>query len=218
MPRYMGQWFEIATFPNRFQARCEGDTSAFYERQPDASVKVVNRCRLEDGRMDEAVGVARQIGASSSPTLQVHFAPEKLHAGKAGRSTPTEDPFGGFQHDEYRLKAVKSRHEAVNRWPTRESSSVSERSPSWLSWSFAPWPRTCPCHGLSCCQPFLVDSQPWRLHRRSTMQVLAGGERTGRAPCQATTRRSRRPIPRPDRLQQVPGRRGDHEGHVPVGR
>lgn len=39
--------------------------------------------------------------------------PEKLHAGKAGQSTPIEDPFGGFQHDEYRLRAVESRHEAV---------------------------------------------------------------------------------------------------------
>jgi hypothetical protein len=47
--------------------------------------------------------------------------PEKLHAGKAGRSTPIEDPFGGFQHDEYRLKAVESRHEAVKKMAnTRE--------------------------------------------------------------------------------------------------
>jgi apolipoprotein D and lipocalin family protein len=78
LPRYMGQWFEIAKFPNRFQAKCAGDTSAHYELQPDATVKVVNRCRLEDGRMDEALGVARQVGTDSSPKLQVRFAPRWL--------------------------------------------------------------------------------------------------------------------------------------------
>lgn len=78
LQRYMGQWFELAKFPNRFQAKCVGDTSAQYELQPDATVKVINRCRLQDGRMDEAVGLARRMGAASSATLQVRFAPRWL--------------------------------------------------------------------------------------------------------------------------------------------
>jgi apolipoprotein D and lipocalin family protein len=75
VPRYMGTWYELAKLPNRFQAKCVGDTSAQYELQPGATVRVVNRCRLEDGRMDEAVGVARQLGGATSPKLQVRFAP-----------------------------------------------------------------------------------------------------------------------------------------------
>lgn len=78
LPRYMGQWFELAKFPNRFQAKCAGDTSARYALRPDATVEVVNRCRLADGRMDEATGVARQLGPASSPKLKVRFAPRWL--------------------------------------------------------------------------------------------------------------------------------------------
>lgn len=41
---------------------------------------------------------------------------EKLYAGEAGPATPEaaqQDPFGGFQRDDYRLKAVQSRNEAA---------------------------------------------------------------------------------------------------------
>lgn len=44
---------------------------------------------------------------------------EESHAGAAGPVTPVVaketalDPFGGFQRDDYRLKAVQSRHEAA---------------------------------------------------------------------------------------------------------
>ncbi|WP_232539946.1 lipocalin family protein [Azohydromonas aeria] len=78
VPRYMGPWFEIAKFPNRFQAKCVADTSARYALRPDGRVEVVNRCRLADGQIEEAVGVARQVGETSSPKLQVRFAPRWL--------------------------------------------------------------------------------------------------------------------------------------------
>lgn len=76
--RYMGKWHEIAKYPNRFQAKCVSDTSADYSLQPDGTVKVVNRCRLANGEMDEAVGTARQIGEATSPKLKVRFAPAWL--------------------------------------------------------------------------------------------------------------------------------------------
>ncbi len=38
--------------------------------------------------------------------------PKKTHAGAAGPVTPVVDPFGGFQRDDYRLKAMESQHEA----------------------------------------------------------------------------------------------------------
>jgi apolipoprotein D and lipocalin family protein len=38
-------------------------------------VQVVNRCRKENGDVDQAIGEARQIGAATSPKLQVRFAP-----------------------------------------------------------------------------------------------------------------------------------------------
>jgi apolipoprotein D and lipocalin family protein len=75
VPRYLGAWYEIAKYPNRFQKQCEGYTTAHYSLQPDRSIQVINRCRRADGRYDEAVGSARQLGPADSPRLQVRFAP-----------------------------------------------------------------------------------------------------------------------------------------------
>jgi apolipoprotein D and lipocalin family protein len=76
--RYMGRWYEIARYPNRFQRQCVGEASADYRQQPDDSLAVINRCRLADGRLDEAVGEARQLGGPASPRLRVRFAPAWL--------------------------------------------------------------------------------------------------------------------------------------------
>lgn len=78
VPRYMGVWYEIAKFPNRFQRKCVGDTSALYSLESAGRVRVLNRCRLADGQFDEALGEARQLGAETSPRLQVRFAPAWL--------------------------------------------------------------------------------------------------------------------------------------------
>lgn len=76
--RYMGTWYQIAHYPNRFQAKCVGETSATYSLTPSGTVSVLNRCRLADGRMNEALGEARQLGGPDSPRLQVRFAPAWL--------------------------------------------------------------------------------------------------------------------------------------------
>jgi apolipoprotein D and lipocalin family protein len=78
VPRYMGEWYEIAKFPNRFQKKCVANTVAQYTLLTSGRVRVTNRCRLANGEMDEAIGVARQIGAKNSPKLKVRFAPEWL--------------------------------------------------------------------------------------------------------------------------------------------
>ncbi len=75
--RYMGRWYEIAKFPNRFQRKCVADTSAEYRLLDEQRIRVVNRCRLSDGKMDEAIGLARQAGELPSQ-LKVRFAPAWL--------------------------------------------------------------------------------------------------------------------------------------------
>ena len=75
VPRYMGTWFEIAKFPNRFQSKCIAATTAEYSIKGDGMLQVTNRCRVEGGAMIEAVGAARQIGPATSPKLEVRFAP-----------------------------------------------------------------------------------------------------------------------------------------------
>jgi apolipoprotein D and lipocalin family protein len=81
VPPYMGTWYQVALFPNRFQAQCVSDTTATYRQLPDGSVEVANRCRTADGRLDEAMGRARPTGALRGTTLapaqlQVSFLPE----------------------------------------------------------------------------------------------------------------------------------------------
>jgi apolipoprotein D and lipocalin family protein len=78
VPRYMGNWYEIAKYPNWFQRKCVSDTKATYSLQTDGSVRVVNRCVMGDGQVNEAVGTARQIGEATSPKLEVRFAPAWL--------------------------------------------------------------------------------------------------------------------------------------------
>lgn len=56
---YLGTWYQVAWFPNRFQRQCVSDTRADYALRPDGTLRVVNRCRLADGRTDEADGIAR---------------------------------------------------------------------------------------------------------------------------------------------------------------
>lgn len=78
VPRYMGVWYEIAKFPNDFQKKCVGDTTAAYHLQDDGRVQVINRCRTAGNKFDVADGVARQLGGATSPKLKVRFAPAML--------------------------------------------------------------------------------------------------------------------------------------------
>ncbi|HEV2862409.1 MAG TPA: lipocalin family protein [Pyrinomonadaceae bacterium] len=79
LSRYAGRWYEVARLPNRFEEKCAGDVSAEYTPLADGRIKVVNRCRKQDGSMSQAEGVARpkdKSGANSR--LKVRFAPAFL--------------------------------------------------------------------------------------------------------------------------------------------
>jgi apolipoprotein D and lipocalin family protein len=75
IPRFMGTWYEIAKYPNKFQKQCVADTSAQYSLEPGGMVQVINRCRKLDGQVEQVIGEARQTGAKTSARLQVRFAP-----------------------------------------------------------------------------------------------------------------------------------------------
>jgi apolipoprotein D and lipocalin family protein len=76
--RYVGTWYEVAKYPNRFQKQCASHTRAQYLAQTDGSLQVVNRCVTREGETLEAIGQAHQVGGTSSPKLQVRFAPAWL--------------------------------------------------------------------------------------------------------------------------------------------
>lgn len=76
--RYMGTWFEIARYPNRFQKKCTGFVQADYSIRSDGNVRVLNSCRLANGELTKAEGVGKQVSESDSPKLKVRFAPAWL--------------------------------------------------------------------------------------------------------------------------------------------
>jgi len=84
VPSYMGTWYQVALFPNRFQKQCLSDTTAQYRQLDDGRIEVRNRCREADGRFSEALGIARTEnsrleGATLAPaTLAVSFLPAWL--------------------------------------------------------------------------------------------------------------------------------------------
>lgn len=78
LDRYLGDWFEIARFPNRFQQRCVSDVRASYARRDDGRLDVINRCRTAAAESIEARGVARIVDRTSSARLEVRFAPAAL--------------------------------------------------------------------------------------------------------------------------------------------
>lgn len=88
LTRYLGRWYQIAHYPNKFQAQCVSDTTADYRLLPHGRIEVINRCTTATGAPDEAVGEARlaqprwlgiPVGkVVSTAKLQVRFAPAVL--------------------------------------------------------------------------------------------------------------------------------------------
>lgn len=78
LDRYLGQWYEIARFPNRFQKKCAGEVRASYTKRSDGRIDVVNECRTVDGSETTAAGVARVVDETTRAKLKVRFAPVVL--------------------------------------------------------------------------------------------------------------------------------------------
>lgn len=73
LARYEGRWYEIARLDHRFE-RNMNDVSATYQRQPDGSVRVVNRGYDESKKeWREAVGKALFTGDPRTASLKVSF-------------------------------------------------------------------------------------------------------------------------------------------------
>lgn len=74
LSRYLGTWYEIASYPQRFQAGCTA-TTATYSLRDDGTIDVLNRCRKGglDGKLDEAKGRARVVDEATQAKLEVSF-------------------------------------------------------------------------------------------------------------------------------------------------
>jgi apolipoprotein D and lipocalin family protein len=72
--RYMGTWYEIASFPQWFQKGCVAST-ATYTLRNDGDVDVLNQCREKalDGKPKDAKGKAWVVDPKSNAKLKVRF-------------------------------------------------------------------------------------------------------------------------------------------------
>ncbi len=86
--RYLGTWYQVALYPNRFQAQCASDTTATYRERTDGNIEVINRCRDAAGKPDEAMGLTRPLGKLAGGELrpahlEVSFLPAWLRWAQA---------------------------------------------------------------------------------------------------------------------------------------
>ena len=74
LERYLGTWYEIASYPQRFQEGCTG-TTATYSLRSDGQIDVLNECRKGslDGPEDVAEGRARVVDGTRNAKLEVTF-------------------------------------------------------------------------------------------------------------------------------------------------
>jgi apolipoprotein D and lipocalin family protein len=74
LQRYLGTWYEIASFPQRFQKGCTA-TTATYSLKPNGEINVLNSCRKGSlqGEEDSSQGRARVTDKNSNAKLEVSF-------------------------------------------------------------------------------------------------------------------------------------------------
>ena len=74
LERYLGRWYELARYENRFERGCEGVT-AEYGKRPDGMISVLNTCRdgAPDGKARAAEGRAKVVEGSDGAKLKVSF-------------------------------------------------------------------------------------------------------------------------------------------------
>ena len=74
LERYLGKWYEIASYPAWFQKGCTGST-ADYSLLPEGKIRVINRCRKNslDGPLKESKGKAEVADTATNAKLKVWF-------------------------------------------------------------------------------------------------------------------------------------------------
>ncbi len=74
LKHYVGLWYELARYENRFERNCEAVT-AEYRTRPDGMIEVVNSCRkgAVGGPLTVAKGRAKVVAQSQDAKLKVSF-------------------------------------------------------------------------------------------------------------------------------------------------
>lgn len=71
LEKYLGKWYEIAAFPQKFEKGCTF-TTAEYSLKEDGKIEIKNSC-IKDGQYSEAIGEASVDDKNSKAKLDVSF-------------------------------------------------------------------------------------------------------------------------------------------------
>jgi apolipoprotein D and lipocalin family protein len=74
LDKYIGKWYEIAAFPQRFQKGCNCSSAEYYKTDKDY-IRILNSCRKDsvNGEMKTAEGKAFIVENSNNAKLRVQF-------------------------------------------------------------------------------------------------------------------------------------------------
>jgi apolipoprotein D and lipocalin family protein len=74
LDRYLGTWYEIASYPAWFQRDCTAVTAEYVLRE-DGLISVVNSCRKGslDGKLKQSKGRAKVVDETTNAKLKVSF-------------------------------------------------------------------------------------------------------------------------------------------------
>ncbi|MFC4433678.1 lipocalin family protein [Cupriavidus respiraculi] len=73
LERYLGRWYELARYDNRFERGCDAVT-ADYALRDDGLIEVINTCgRDEDGKPRASHGKAKVVDEAGKAKLKVSF-------------------------------------------------------------------------------------------------------------------------------------------------
>jgi len=74
LDRYLGRWYETASYPAWFQRNCTAVT-AEYSLREDGMISVINSCRKNtlDGKPKQVVGRAKVVDTATNAKLKVSF-------------------------------------------------------------------------------------------------------------------------------------------------
>lgn len=112
LKRYVGTWYEIASYPQPFQKGCTR-TTATYTLRRDGQIDVVNKCHRGSprGPLDVARGRARVVDDQTNAKLEVSF-------------------FGPFWGDYWIIDLGPSYEYAVVGHPSRDYLWILSRAPT----------------------------------------------------------------------------------------
>jgi apolipoprotein D and lipocalin family protein len=119
--RYLGTWFEVASYPMFFQRMCKANTQAKYAQGANNEIYVLNSCDNDKGEKQTINGKAWAPEANNPAQLKVTFLPDWISWVPVGRANYWVVGLSDNSAGQYRYAIVSN--------PSRELLWILSRTP-----------------------------------------------------------------------------------------